>query len=106
MQGLRDAVLDRLNPRLVILFGSQVKGTATAESDSDLLIIDDEPFSQTRSRRRVIGNIRRHLPSGGYPVDVLLFDASELKRWRSTTNHVIARALREGVILYERPGAR
>jgi uncharacterized protein len=103
---LRDAVLSRVNPRLLILFGSQAKGTATAESDIDLLVVDDEPFSPARSRRRIMGDIRRSLPSGAYPVDVLLFDTSEFHRWKGTTNHVIARALREGVILYERPGAR
>jgi predicted nucleotidyltransferase len=95
-----------VNPLLVVLFGSQAKGTANIDSDIDLLVIDDRPFSADRSRRRIIGNIRRSMPVDRHPVDVLLFDASELHRWRGTTNHVIARALREGVVLYERPGAR
>lgn len=106
VESIRDAVLERVNPLLVVLFGSQAKGTATADSDIDLLVIDDQPFSATRSRRRLIGDIRRNIPADTHPVDVLLFDANELRRWRSTTNHVIARALKEGVVLYERPGAR
>ncbi len=103
---LRDAVLQQLNPLLVILFGSQATGNARIDSDVDLLIVDEEPFSAKRSRRQLVGNIRRGLPTSSHPVDILLFDASELKRWRDTTNHVIARALKEGVVLYERPGAR
>ena len=106
LASLRDAVLRQLNPLLVIVFGSQAKGTATTDSDIDLLVIDDRPFSAERSRRRIIGSIRRSIPDDRHPVDVLVFDPSELRRWRRTTNHVIARALREGVVLYERPGAR
>ena len=106
VDSLRSAVLKQLNPLLVVLFGSQAKGTANGDSDIDLLVIDDRPFSASRSRRRMIGDIRRSIHAGRYPVDVLLFDVAELGRWRETTNHVIARALREGVVLYERPGAR
>lgn len=105
VESLRDAVLRQINPLLVIVFGSQAKGTANADSDIDLLVIDERPFSATRSRRRLIGEIRRSIPAGRHPIDVLLFDASELGYWSDTTNHVIARALREGVVLYERPGA-
>lgn len=103
---MRDAVLQQLNPLLVVLFGSQAKGTANADSDIDLLVIDDTLFSAARSRRRIVGSLRRSMPADRHPVDVLLFDPSELRRWRGTTNHVIARALREGIVLYERPGAR
>jgi predicted nucleotidyltransferase len=106
VESLRDAVLRRVDPLLIILFGSQAKGTAHSGSDIDLLVIDDRPFSPIRSRRRIIGDIRRSIPANDHPIDVLVFDASELRRWRETTNHVIARALREGVVLYERPGAR
>lgn len=106
VESLRDAVLRQVNPLLIVLFGSQATKAATADSDIDLLVIDDRPFSATRSRRRLIGDIRRSIPADPHPVDVLLFDPTELRRWRETTNHVIARALKEGVVLYERPGAR
>jgi predicted nucleotidyltransferase len=106
VEALREAVLRQIDPILVVLFGSQARGTTHSGSDIDLLVIDNRPFSAARSRRKLAGNIRRALPADHHPVDVLLFDASELGRWRQTTNHVIARALREGVVLYERPGAR
>lgn len=106
VESLREAVLRNVEPVLVILFGSQTKGTANEDSDIDLLVIDQQPFSPSRSRRRIIGDIRRAIPASKWPVDVLLFDSTELDRWRSTTNHVIARALRDGVVLYERSTAR
>ena len=106
VESLRNAVLRQLTPLLVVVFGSQATGIANVDSDIDLLVVDDRPFSADRSRRRIIGSIRRNIPADRHPVDVLLFDPSELRRWRRTTNHVIARALEEGVVLYERPGAR
>lgn len=106
LESLTDAVLGEADPLLVVLFGSQATGGATADSDIDILVIDSRPFSPARSRRRLIGNIRRRIPPGDNPVDVLVFDPSEFNRWRTTTNHVVARALKEGVVLYERPGAR
>jgi hypothetical protein len=106
VESLRDAVLRQLTPLLVVLFGSQATGEASVDSDIDLLVVDDRSFSAKRSRRKIIGSIRRSIPADRHPVDVLLFDPSELRRWRGTTNHVIARALKEGVVLYERPGTR
>src|SRR5918994_829504 len=85
VESLREAVLRNVDPLLVIVFGSQAKGTANEDSDIDLLVIDQQPFSPSRSRRRIIGDIRRTIPASKWPVDVLLFDSRELDRWRSTT---------------------
>jgi predicted nucleotidyltransferase len=106
VERLRASVLQVLDPSMIVLFGSQARGTAGPDSDVDLLVIDDEPFSPTRSRRRIIGDIRRAIPAGPWPVDVLVFDTNELDRWRHTTNHVLSRALDEGVVVYERPRSR
>ena len=106
IESLREAVLRHVDPLLVVLFGSQARGTANDDSDIDLLVVDQRPFSPSRSRRRIIGDIRRGIPASKWPVDILLFDSRELDRWRWTTNHVIARALRDGIVLYERSRAR
>ena len=36
------------------------------------------------------------------PKDVLVYSEDEVSRWSDTSNHVVARALREGKVLYER----
>ena len=36
------------------------------------------------------------------PKDILVFTRDEVSRWAGSRNHVIARALREGRVLYER----
>jgi len=103
LASLADRIIRLVNPRQVILFGSQARGTAKEGSDIDLLIVGDRSTEETWSRRREIGRIRRNLPFMGVPIDILLFTPEEVERWRHTTNHVVSEALREGKVLYERP---
>ncbi len=100
---LADRIIDLANPRRVILFGLQARGTAKEGSDIDLLIIGDRSTDKTWSRRREIGRIRRGLPLMRVPIDILLFTPDEIEKWRDTTNHVVSEALREGKVIYERP---
>jgi predicted nucleotidyltransferase len=100
---IADRIIHLANPRRVILFGSQARGTAKEGSDIDLLIIGDRSSDKAWSRRREIGRIRRGLPFVRVPIDILLFTPDEIEKWRDTTNHVVSEALREGKVLYERP---
>ena len=36
------------------------------------------------------------------PADLLVYSRDEVAYWRDSCNHVLARALREGKVLYER----
>jgi predicted nucleotidyltransferase len=102
LAAIADAIRRVANPRLVILFGSQARGTANEHSDIDLLIVGDRPLGEAWSRRREIGRIRRNLPPTRIPIDILFFTPEEVRRWRDTTNHVISEAFQEGEVLYER----
>jgi len=100
---LAKRIIELANPRQVILFRSQVRGTANVDSDIDVLIIGDRSPEANWSRRREIGRIRRGLPLIGPPIDILFFTPDEVEKWRHTTNHVVSEALREGRVIYERP---
>ncbi len=102
LASLADRIIRLANPRRVILFGSQARGTANEGSDIDLLIIGDIPTEKAWNRRREIGRIRRGLPYMRVPIDILLFTPDEIEKWRDTTNQVVSEALREGKVLYER----
>ena len=69
----------------------------------DLLIVKDRPFGPQNSRREESGRLWRLLARFGVPQDILVFTPQEVEHWRDTRNHVVARALREGKVLYERP---
>jgi hypothetical protein len=47
--------------------------------------------------------IHEALAGLGIAKDILLFSVGEVERWRSSPNHIVARALRQGRILYARP---
>ena len=94
------AIVDDIHPRQIILFGSRARGDARPDSDLDLLIIERESFAH-RSRRSEIARIRRLLKDLDCPKDILVFDEEEARRWRQAPNHVVARAMREGIVLYE-----
>ncbi|HZI20166.1 MAG TPA: nucleotidyltransferase domain-containing protein [Pyrinomonadaceae bacterium] len=102
LAAITDAIKHITNPKLVILFGSQARGTADQHSDIDLLVIGDRPLNEVWSRRREIGKIRRSLPPTKIPVDILFFTPDEVLKWRDTTNHIISEAFQEGEVLYER----
>jgi hypothetical protein len=39
----------------------------------------------------------------GFPKDVLVYSREEFEKWQDSINHVVAIAVREGRLLYERP---
>ncbi|AUB84457.1 nucleotidyltransferase domain-containing protein [Candidatus Thiodictyon syntrophicum] len=95
-----DIIVREADPEAIILFGSRARGEAGVGSDVDLLIIEREPFGLGRSR---IGEAARlYQALGDMPVskDLLLYTRAEAERWRGSLNHVVARALREGRVLY------
>ncbi len=97
------AIVDEVDPEQVILFGSRARGEARDTSDIDLLVIEGEPFGPGRSRHKEMNRLYRALREFRPPTDVLVFSRADVEYWRDSLNHVLARALREGKVLYERP---
>ena len=110
MPNVTDAVLDRMirtivdevDPEQVILFGSRGRGDARPDSDVDLLVIESEPFGAGRSRNAEAVRLERALPATPVARDVLVYSRDDIEQWRGSLNHVAARALREGRVLYTR----
>ena len=108
MPDLGDALLDRMirtlvaeaDPEQVVLFGSRARGDARPDSDVDLLIVESEPFGPGRSRHAETLRLARALPETPVDRDLLVYSRDEIERWRGSLNHVAARALREGRVLY------
>ena len=99
------AIVDEVDPEQVILFGSQARGGAGTHSDVDLVVVEAEPFGPGRDRRAEAVRLWRALAGFRVPKDILVYSRGEVEYWRDSLNHVLARALREGKLLYERPQA-
>ncbi len=85
-------------PQAVILFGSRARGGARAGSDLDLLIVMDTPLP--RHKRPL--PFYRALSGLGLAKDILVYTPSEVEEWRTASASLIATALREGRVLYEK----
>lgn len=96
------AIVDEVDPEQVILFGSRGRGDERQDSDVDLVVVETEPFGPERSRHKEM--VRLYHAVAGFPVaaDVLVYSREDVDYWRDSINHVLARALREGKVLYER----
>jgi predicted nucleotidyltransferase len=95
-------IVREIDPDQVYLFGSRARGNARPDSDVDLLIVETEPPSHPDSRWGKLVRLSQLLGRFQVPNDVLIYSRPEVERWRTSINHVVARALREGKLLYER----
>ena len=103
LQQMVDTIVREASPEAIILFGSRARGDARPDSDIDLLIIETEPFSPQRSRRKEAARLYMALRGLAISKDLLLYSRDEFERWKNSMNHVVGRALREGKVLHGRP---
>lgn len=104
VEDIAATLVRELDPERIYLFGSRARGDAGAEADLDLLIVVAEPFGSGRSRLVEITRARRALSTFRVPKDILVYSTDEIERWRNSSNHIVARCIREGNLLYERDG--
>ena len=93
-------VAQAVQPEAIILFGSHATGQARPDSDVDLLIVEATPFGANRDRRKEMVRLWQALSRFAVAKDILVYSRAEVEQWRDARNHVIARALREGKVLY------
>lgn len=96
------AIVDAVQPERIILFGSRARGEAREDSDVDLLVIESEPFGPARSRFNEIARLEHAMGSIPLATDILVYTSEEVEQLKSSANHVVARALREGKVLHAR----
>ena len=97
-----DAIVDEVDPEQVILFGSRARGDSYQDSDVDFVVLESESFEDSRSRHAEEVRLYSALANFLVSKDILVYSHEEAEYWRDSLNHVLARALREGRVLYER----
>ena len=102
LQEMVQTIIKEVSPETIILFGSRARGDARADSDVDLLVVETEPFSPQRSRRKEVARLYMALRGLAISKDILLYSRDEFERWKNSLNHVVGRAHREGRVLHGR----
>ena len=97
-----EIIVKMMAPVKIILFGSRARGNAREDSDLNLLVIVDEPFAKGISRRKQTAKLLEHLSEYHITNEVLVYNFEEVEYWQDSVNHVIARALKEGRVVYAR----
>ena len=102
IEDMVQAVVEEVQPQRIYLFGSCARDNFTADSDIDLLIVEDHKFGANRDRWSELKRIRKTLRPFRVPKDVLVYSRDEFEKWGDSINHVISHAVREGKLVYER----
>jgi predicted nucleotidyltransferase len=92
-------IVEAVNPRQIILFGSFARGDATIESDMDLLVVQDTAQSDREVRRR----LERVLLDRRFGLDLLVRTPEEVALNLADgnpfyTEHIFG----TGIVLYDR----
>ena len=97
---IKRRILAACDPSQIILFGSRAKGTARPDSDFDLLIVEEG----VEAPRRESVRLRAALRGLCVPVDVVVATPQQIERYRDAIGMIYGPIVREGKIIYERPG--
>lgn len=92
------AIVEAAQPLAVVLFGSAAKGTATWDSDLDLLVVRE--FSGPEERTAVRRQLERAMMKVDTPVDLILKTPAEVERGRNSWIGVVYDAVREGRVVH------
>jgi len=90
------------NPDRIVQLGRPVSGESRTDEEVLLLIIVPGCFDETRTRWDEAKRLRAALPSYPLRCNLVLFTAEQFDRFRHYPNHLIAEALRDGEVVFER----
>ncbi len=98
-EDLSDRIISNSGGRVrkIILYGSRVKGTATAESDFDLLVVESDPVAKREEMLR----LRRSLDDLPIPIDIWVMGEREFEETKEIIGGLAYPAHRYGVVLNE-----
>src|SRR3989339_1064614 len=89
-------ILEVVQPRKILIFGSAYRGDMHADSDIDLLVV----VSSGMHRRNTAHAIYRNLIGVGFAFDIIVVTEEDIEKFRNNPGMIIQHALEEGRVLY------
>ncbi len=93
-----ETIVERFQPKRIILFGSHARGDAGPESDLDIFV---EMESDLRPPERAV-QVDSAFGLRRWPMDVLVYTPQEVDRLKYVNGTLLQTIEREGRVLYER----
>ncbi len=93
---IREKIYSEINPKQVILFGSYAYGTATKDSDIDLMIVEQKIIG---SKVKEAVRIKRILNEVDMSKDILVVSEDEFEFYKTEAGSVIRDAYERGEVL-------
>ena len=84
-------------PKYIILFGSRARGESSADSDFDVMVVENEVADRGGEMVRLV----RLLRPLDIAVDLLVVSSEKFEYWCDTPGNVYFEAASEGRVLYE-----
>lgn len=91
-------IVEKFNPRKVIIFGSWASGQARPDSDVDFLVVMDCSREQ---KREIQVAIRKELREFRVPKDIVVATPEDIGRYKDAWWTVYQPALEQGKVIYE-----
>lgn len=85
-------------PLKIILFGSFIKGTTTANSDLDILVVTRDEIANPRAESV---RIRRALRGVSMPMDIIVIPETQWMQLKDRPGMIYRQALLEGRVVYD-----
>jgi predicted nucleotidyltransferase len=95
-------IVERIQPEKVILFGSYAKGTATINSDLDLLVIQETELPMAMRA----DDLKPMLSSSLIPVDVHVYTPEEVEEFGKEPFSFLQSVLKSGRTVFESSASR
>jgi uncharacterized protein len=91
-------IVERMNPRRIVLFGSYARGDPHEDSDVDLMVEmeSDLPLPERAMKIDDLFTPRR------WALDVWVYTPEEVRRWRNNVGSLVHIIESEGRVVYER----
>jgi len=93
---LRDRILQALHPAEIYLFGSHADGTATTESDLDIVVVMESELPP--HKRNIM--LKRLFPQRSFALDAFVYTPQEFQRYKDVPGTIMYQAAHYGKRLY------